>query len=178
MKVCNTKTQAQYNKLMKAMEDLGWNPYFPNGDDWGAHKSKTSVELEDRWAVGHVGNGMYEEYITLPEALEYLEQFKDRPGNEPERTEITWDNLKVGDILVNSDNDEITLVFKAGPIWFHIEENGWSSYDTVEEFKKERYTIKQPSDKPERSVEDILEDLSTQDKEIIKKALKWKTHSN
>lgn len=199
MKVCNVRTKKQYDSLMKLMEDLGWKEHHNEFFTWHTCKPNTHIELKDNFQL-HVRKCDDEELLTYKEAKAYLKSKEEKrcgrggAGGEPviigcdplvfsatDERELgdyiperipTWDTLAVDDVLIGENGHEITIIHITGPIYFHKNEDGWSAYSTIEEFKGEGFTIKTPQNEPKRSLDDVLSDLSEEDKELIEKALK------
>jgi len=62
------------------------------------------------------------------------------------RTEITWDNLQEGDVIVDKGGDECTAdTVVNNKIVFYTNKNGHAFWDKKEDLVKAGYTIKQPT---------------------------------
>lgn len=72
------------------------------------------------------------------------------------RTEITWDNLEVGDVLIDDDAEERKVLAVVGEIVFTSRQNDHErseNYYCQKELQEEGWTIKQPEQPKEETLQ-------------------------
>ena len=180
--VVNTRTQAEFDELIKVYKSAGWKAYEYTSNLWQTHKEKTSVEVKDGYSVYTIDSSpkFHETVITLDEfkqiqGIESENQMEDIDA-KMEKYGVERFQYKVGDVLINSDGRQRLVLAVSGyacllsqdhdyvnsGCWYthwytqyELDRNGWKLYTETPEPTKTKLTLQQIADKFGMSVDEI-----------------------
>ena len=142
---------------------------------------KTLKATKIRIITSRIDNfGMYR-YEILDEQNRYLDYCLDCfTESDLEEIEKTLNNLEIGDVVVDRYGDKRTIlsVLPSAPdnSIYLLSQCGYPekvyAVFTAHELEKRGFTVENTPSTPKKTVDDVLAQLSEEDKEIVKNALK------